>query len=172
MSNMPTILLVDDEPEVTAALKRAFRRQPWRVLEAHSGKAALDLLEWEPVDVIVSDEQMPGMSGVDFLAQVRRLHPQTIRMVLSGHSSVESAARAINEGEVYRFFIKPCRDEEIILGIREALRIKDLERRCLDLQQTVDRQQFQLRDLERANPGITQVRRTADGSIVIDDEDL
>lgn len=168
--NNPTILLVDDEPAVTAGLRRTLRKDPWRILEAHSGPEALTVLAREPVDVVISDEAMPGMSGCELLAEVRRRYPETTRVILSGHSNLESAVRAINEGEIYRFFLKPCHEADLRFGIQEALRIKALEAERRSLLHTVKEQSKQLRELERCNPGITRVSRGADGAILIDDE--
>jgi two-component system, probable response regulator PhcQ len=167
---IPTILFVDDEPSVTAGLKRTLRQEPWRILEAHSGKEALDVLARDSVDVVISDEAMPGMSGSELLAEIRKRYPETIRIVLSGRSNLETAVRAINEGEIYRFILKPCNDADLRFGIREAMRIKALEAERRSLLHTVQSQSEQLRDLERRDPGITWVKRALDGSILIDDE--
>ena len=116
-----TVLLVDDEPNVTDALKRLLRQEPYEILTAISAAAAQELLERNHVDVVISDEQMPGMSGSVFLSGVRKQYPHTIRMVLSGQASLEAAVRAINEGEVYRFFLKPCNATDLVITIRQAL---------------------------------------------------
>jgi DNA-binding NtrC family response regulator len=76
------------------------------------------------VDVIVSDERMPGMSGSDLLAWVAENCPEVVRIVLTGHPTAETAIRAINEGTVYRFFTKPCRPAELAVAIRRALEFK------------------------------------------------
>src|SRR5579863_8243502 len=103
-----SVLLVDDETHVTDALSRHFPKQRYEILRANSAAQALDVLARRAVDAIVSDERMPGETGTELLAKVRRLYPKTIRIVLSGQASLEAAVRAINEGEVYRFFLKPC----------------------------------------------------------------
>ena len=90
-----TILLVDDEPNVTDALKRALRREPYEFLTAISGPDAQQILERQHVDVVISDEQMPGMSGSEFLSKVRKQFPHTIRMILSGHASLEDTFLAL-----------------------------------------------------------------------------
>src|SRR5450631_440113 len=121
------ILLVDDEPHVTDALKRALRREPFEFFTATSGAAAQEILERHPVDVVISDEQMPGMSGSVFLSAVRKQYPNTIRMILSGQASLEAAVRAINEGEVYRFFLKPCNPTDLMFTVKQAVAHKRLE---------------------------------------------
>jgi two-component system, probable response regulator PhcQ len=163
-----TILFVDDEANVTAALKRVLRREPWRILEAHSGTEALSLLARETIDVIVSDEQMPGMSGCELLARVCRDHPETVRMILTGHASLETAIRAVNEGEVWRFFVKPCQEADLIISIRQALQQQALQNDNRNLTRRLQEQATTLSELERRNPGITQVEREADGTIIVD----
>lgn len=79
-----TLLLVDDEENILSALKRLLRRDGYTLLSASSGEAGLEILARQPVDVILSDQRMPGMSGVEFLRQARTLRPETVRMVLSG----------------------------------------------------------------------------------------
>ncbi|MEZ6017289.1 MAG: EAL domain-containing protein [Planctomycetota bacterium] len=115
------VLFVDDEPELTSSLRLALRREPFRISTADSGAAALALLERDEFDVVVSDERMPGMLGSEFLTQVRERWPRTIRITLSGQSSLESAVRAINEAGIQRFLLKPCPAEEIALTIHELL---------------------------------------------------
>jgi len=122
------VLLVDDEPNLTAALKRALRREPYDIVTANSGQEALAILAAQPIDVVVTDEQMPGMSGSELLRTVCRRYPATVRMMLTGQASLEAAIRAINEGEVYRFFIKPCNDADLRLTIRNALQQQALVR--------------------------------------------
>jgi two-component system probable response regulator PhcQ len=102
------VLFVDDEPHVTESLKRALRKEPYEVLSANSADEALEVLARQPVDVVISDEKMPGMQGSEFLAVVCKQYPETIRIIMTGHGSIEAAIRAINEGEIYRFLTKPC----------------------------------------------------------------
>ena len=148
-TNTATILFVDDEPNVTDALKRALRREPYEFLTATSGAAALKILEGQYVDVVVSDEQMPGMSGSVFLSMVRQQFPHTIRMILSGHASLEAAVRAINEGQVYRFFLKPCNPTDLAFTIQQALSQQRLEEKCRRLLREYQRQGAVLAKLNR-----------------------
>src|ERR1700684_1643688 len=149
-----TILLVDDEPNVTDALKRALRREPYDVLTATSGAGAQELLERQHVDVVISDEQMPGMSGSVFLSAVRKQYPHTIRMILSGQASLEAAVRAINEGEVYRFFLKPCNPTDLMFTVQRALAHKRLEVQSRRLLREYQRQSSTLARLEHNGTGI------------------
>lgn len=97
------ILLVDDEPHVTEALRRTLHTEPYEILSANSANEALQIPAREPVTVVISDERMPGMRGTEFLARVYRDYPETIRIMLTGHANLELAMRAINEGQIYRF---------------------------------------------------------------------
>ncbi|HUE09390.1 MAG TPA: response regulator [Steroidobacteraceae bacterium] len=166
-----TILLVDDEPNITDALKRALRREPYEFLTATSGAAALQLLERLHVDVVVSDEQMPGMSGSEFLAIVRKQFPDTIRMILSGQASLEAAVRAINEGEVYRFFLKPCNPTDLIFTIQQALAHKRLEEQSRRLLREYQRQAAMLAKLNHNGPDLLRLDTDEQGAVVIDDSD-
>ena len=127
------VLLVDDEPNVTDALKRALYQEPYEVWTAHSGQEALGLLSRGLVDVIVADEKMPGMSGTELLTIVRRISPETIRMILTGYATVEAAIAAINDAGIHYFFTKPYNDVELATSIRHALEMKSLKTRAQHL---------------------------------------
>lgn len=115
------ILFVDDQPEVTEALQLAFYRKPFRVYTANSGEAALEILSSKCVDVVVSDEQMPGMCGSQFLTVVRRKYPNAIRIILSGHANFRATIAAINEAGAHHFLMKPCSPDEIAQCITRIL---------------------------------------------------
>ncbi|HXG18064.1 MAG TPA: hybrid sensor histidine kinase/response regulator [Methylomirabilota bacterium] len=124
----PCVLLVDDEPLITTTLKRVLRKEPYDICTANSGAEALQILARKPVDVIVSDERMPGMSGSEFLAVARQQYPDTVRIILTGQANLEAAIRAINEGAICRFLTKPCKEDDLTFAINEALRQKIQER--------------------------------------------
>jgi two-component system, probable response regulator PhcQ len=166
-----TILLVDDEPNVTDALKRALRRELYEILTAVSGAAAQELLERHHVDVVISDEQMPGMSGSVFLSGVRKQFPHTIRMILSGQASLEAAVRAINEGEVYRFFLKPCNPADLIVTVRQALAHKRLEDQSRRLLRKYHHQASMLARLEHDSPGLLHLDTDEQGAFFMDESD-
>lgn len=163
------VLLVDDDIRVVDGLKRELRKEPYDVLTAISAAEALEKLSHEPVDVIVSDQQMPGMSGLDLLAIVSRDYADIVPMVLTGHATLQMAVRAINEGLIYRFFVKPCNQADLAASIRHALRQKDLLCHGRRLLQLVSRQYMLLHELEQAYPGITKVKRDHTGAVVLDD---
>jgi diguanylate cyclase (GGDEF)-like protein len=117
-----TLLLVDDEPNILAALKRLFRRRGYAVLTAESGRAGLDLLATHQVEVVISDGRMPEMTGAEFLGKVRQLHPETVRIVLSGYTDLKAVTSAVNRGELFRFLTKPWDDAELLDTVRDAFR--------------------------------------------------
>jgi len=121
-----TILLVDDEENILSSLKRLLRRDGYRILTAGGGEQGLQLLAGEAVDVIVSDQRMPNMTGVEFLRQVKILYPETVRIVLSGYTELQSITDAINEGAIYKFLTKPWDDEQLRANILEAFNHKEL----------------------------------------------
>jgi diguanylate cyclase (GGDEF)-like protein/PAS domain S-box-containing protein len=144
-----TLLLVDDEPNILAALKRQLRGAGLRILTAPGGKEGLQLLQDEHVDVIVSDQRMPGMTGVEFLRAVKHSHPDTVRMVLSGFTELQSVTDAVNEGAIYKFLTKPWDDTQLRAHILEAFQNKEMadENRRLSL------------EVRTANQGLAQANR-------------
>jgi two-component system probable response regulator PhcQ len=164
-----TILIVDDEPAITQILRDALSREPYVILTAGSAEQALHLLARKQVDVIISDEKMPGMSGSEFLAVVRKKYPDTIRMILTGQGSLESAMHAINEGEIYRFFTKPCNVLDLIMTIRRAVQQNDLNKEVQRLLSMEKRHSAFVKALEKQYPGITKVNKDSRGEIIIDD---
>lgn len=164
------VLIVDDESTIRDLLKDALSNEPYGILSASSAEEALPILAREQVDVVISDEIMPGMSGSKFLAIVRKKYPDTIRIILTGHASLESAIRAINEGEIYRFFTKPCNVFDLAITIRQALKHNDLMKESKRLLKIVKRQSAFIEALEKQYPGITKVKRDAKGEVIIDDE--
>lgn len=165
------VLLVDDEKSVTAGLKRQLRGEPYQILEAASGAEALAILAQEEVDVVVSDEQMPGMPGSEFLTQVRRAYPDTIRIMLTGHASIESAVQAINEGGIYRYLLKPCSPFEMAATIRQGLEAKASKITLAGKMKDQLAKESLLAELEQAHPGISNVECDEDGAVVIDGDD-
>ena len=120
----PIVLLVDDDENLLRGLARALRQQPYRLHTARSAEEAVWVLKTHPVDLIVADERMPGMSGGDLWAWITRHYPAVMRIVLTGHATTEAAIRAINEGGVYHFFTKPCNVVHLAVTIRKALEYK------------------------------------------------
>jgi FixJ family two-component response regulator len=144
-----TLLLVDDEENITSALVRLLRQDGYRILRADGGQAGLDLLEKNEVGVIISDQRMPGMTGVEFLGKVRQLYPETVRIVLSGYTELNSVTDAINRGSVYKFFTKPWEDDLLRANIKEAFQHYEMKMENVRL----------AHDLEDANEELQQINR-------------
>jgi diguanylate cyclase (GGDEF)-like protein/PAS domain S-box-containing protein len=130
-----TLLLVDDEPNVISSLKRLFRQDGHAIVTANSGAEGLAVLATQKVDVIISDQRMPGMTGVEFLREAKLKYPDTIRIVLSGYTELQSVTDAINEGAIYRFLTKPWDDAQLREQISKAFKHKELleENQQLDI---------------------------------------
>ena len=131
-----TLLLVDDEANILAALKRLLRRENCQVLTAGSGQEGLAILAQKSVDVIISDQRMPGMTGVEFLRIAKEKYPDTVRIVLSGYTELQSVTDAVNESAIYKFLTKPWEDAQLREHIEEAFQRKELadENRRLNLE--------------------------------------
>ncbi|MDO8695498.1 MAG: ATPase, T2SS/T4P/T4SS family [Pseudomonas sp.] len=147
------LLLVDDDPGILAALRRVFQRENYELLLAHNAHEALQLLADKPVELIVSDFQMPGMNGSELLRQVRERWPDTIRIMLTGQASTEAVMGSVKDGAVYRFILKPWNDDDLRLTIALALEQYELMRRNRSLEQENRKQH---RDIETmAKLGVT-----------------
>jgi DNA-binding NtrC family response regulator len=125
--NKRTVLFVDDEPRVLTSMRAMFRRD-YDVLLANSGAEAIELLGSRHVDVIVSDQRMPGMTGVEMLKQVKTLAPQAMRILLTGYADLQAIEESINEGEVFRYLTKPCPSDQLKAAIGLAAGREPAER--------------------------------------------
>lgn len=160
-----TLLLVDDEANILAALRRLLRRSGYRVLTADSGMAGLEILACEAVDVIISDQRMPNMTGVEFLRKAKELYPDTVRMVLSGYTDLQSVTDAINEGAIYKFLTKPWDDAMLKANIEEAFQRKALSD---DNRQLAHQVQVANTELTRVNTRLQEVLETQSRRLALD----
>lgn len=164
---MDAILFVDDEENVLASLRRALFEEPYEVVTAPDGERALELLRERQFKVVVSDERMVGMQGSELLARVKDESPDTIRIMLTGHATLEAAMKAVNEGEIYRFFSKPWNDHDLKFAIRSAIEKFDHEKEKRRLLETIKSQAVEIRKLEKKYPGISSVQRDQQGSVML-----
>jgi DNA-binding NtrC family response regulator len=162
------ILLVDDSESILKSLVRVFRPEGYEVFTALSAKEAVDILEKDDIDLIISDQNMPGISGNELLNTVRTLYPDVIRIMLTGCTDIEVAKQAINSGQIYRFFNKPWDDFELTVAVRHALAQKALEKENDKLRSTIKSQQEQLEQLEKEYPGISSRNVDRDGAWIIE----
>jgi len=144
-----TLLLVDDEENIMSALTRLLRRDGYKIYRANGGKAGLELLQQHEIGVIISDQRMPEMTGVEFLSEVKELYPNTVRMVLSGYTDLNSVTDAINQGAVYKFLTKPWDDELLRKNVTEAFEHFELK---------MDNERL-TRELHSANERLSQINK-------------
>lgn len=183
---MYRIILVDDELNVLSALRRVIAGISVDELDGErphieifaSATQALDHIEDWPVDLVISDYRMPEMSGVDFLVQVIERRPDVARLILSGYADLDGLIRAINKVQISRFISKPWHDFELKSAITQALATRALvldNQRLAQLvrrqEANLSRQQAELDRLEAETPGITRIRRSEDGGIILDEFD-
>jgi DNA-binding NtrC family response regulator len=136
-----TILIVDDERGVLEIFADMLLTQQYTVLTAETAEKALSIMVDRQVDVVITDERMPGMSGNDLLRIIRLNYPDTIPIMISGYADIQTTIRAINVGQVYKFFTKPVRKADLISSVRKALEhqrcireVNRLEKKVSDLQ--------------------------------------
>jgi len=117
----PRVLVVDDEEIVLVALRETLRRAGYEVVAVSNPKEALVLLTEQSFSVILTDQQMPGMTGLEFLERVRQLQPHAVRILISAVLSLNTLIEAINKGEVFRFLIIPWMREDLLAAVKDAL---------------------------------------------------
>jgi DNA-binding NtrC family response regulator len=147
-----SVLFVDDDPNLLEGLKRSLHRAPYHIETAGNGQAALDLLAVLDIDVVVTDQQMPGMPGTELLSQLREGYPRIIRIMLAGQATIGAAVNAVNEGAVFRFLLKPCGAQEVDLAVRQGLAQKILMDRSWSLLRYVRWQTSMLEILRAEHP--------------------
>ena len=118
---MNSVLFVDDEPSILRSMERTFRDADLSILTADSGEQALEILGQEKIAVVVSDNRMPGMNGIDLLTRVRTISPDTVRIMMTAFGDLQTAIAAINTSEVFRFVTKPWNNDNLIAVVNEGL---------------------------------------------------
>lgn len=116
-----TVLFVDDEENILHSLKRLLRKEGYQIQTATNGSDGLEILKNQDVHLVVTDQRMPGMSGTEFLAKAKEEFPDTIRIILTGYTEVDSITASINKGHIYKFFLKPWDDQNLRLELKQAL---------------------------------------------------
>ncbi len=117
------LMLVDDEPSILKALARNLDDQNMDITMATDGATALTLLDKNPVDIVITDQRMPGMTGVQFLSVAQQKHPELISIILTGYADIQVAIAAINDIGVYKFIVKPWNDYDLIMTVEKAKRL-------------------------------------------------
>lgn len=141
----PTLLLVDGETNILSALKHLFDSSGFKLLTAESGPAGLEILATEHVDLIISDLHMPVMSGAQFLSRAKEKYPDTLGILLAGHSEIDATISAIDDGSIYRYLQKPWNEHDLRLTVQQALKQLALKKEAERLTALVHRQNEQLK---------------------------
>ncbi len=150
------ILLVDDEPEILFSLRGLLRRE-FELYTAEGGAQALEVLKEHPVHVIMTDQRMPEMTGVELLRRAGGEWPEAIRIIFTGYADIKAVVDAVNEGQIYRYLTKPWDPDELVATLHQACdhydRIAGRRRLLLDLREHLVRCQPALRGLPEEQPG-------------------
>jgi len=155
-----TLLVVDDEPDVCDSVHDLLRRE-FRVLKAKSAAEGYKVMESNEVHIIMTDQRMPQVTGVELLSKVRVGHPTAVRMLFTGYADLDSIILAINQGHIFQFLKKPWQPEELEAAVREAAREYD---RLVEQAQEMQRLQGEILKLrERVNSLEAEVQRRCGG---------
>lgn len=164
------ILIVDDEEHILKALERVLMDEDYEIITTTSSEEALDLVRRRPFKVIISDECMPNMYGSELLAKISLRQPEVVKMLLTGYASVEAAIRAVNQGEIYRFLVKPWDGFELKMSLRSGIEKYDLEMKNRKLQSLVRTQAYRLAAKTGAPPGHAEIDEAAVIDLMTADE--
>jgi DNA-binding NtrC family response regulator len=166
------ILIVDDEDSVRDSLTSVLEREGYTVHQASGGDEGLLLLKERQIHLVISDHNMPGMTGVDFLKLVRQRNPDVVRIMLTGDPDPQTIIRSINEGEVYRFIKKPWDNTLLRVTVYFAFETIQLEQENRRLIAALRRQMNFLRDMERDFPYLAALTRDEDAALLLAEADL
>ena len=141
------ILIVDDEPANLRVLERLFRDH-YEVLVANSGSEALELLLQYDVALLITDQRMPAMTGIELLKQTVAVRPRMVRLILTGYTDIEALVEAINCGHVYRYVTKPWNNDELLLTVKRALEHFEMNKRSHELVSANERLVLRMREIQ------------------------
>ncbi len=148
MSAQIGVLYVDDELNNLNSFKAAFRRY-FNIYTAQSAKEGRKILQHEEIGVIITDQRMPGETGIEFLESILPIYPDTIRILLTGFSDINAVMGAINRGQVYKYLVKPWADDELKMYIQNALELYNLRKENKDLAQKLKLANQELENLTK-----------------------
>lgn len=141
------IMIVDDEPANLRLLERLFQ-QEHTVITGSSGMEALHLLEQHDVALMITDQRMPGMSGIELLKRTAALRPHMVRIILTGYTDVGALVEAINCGQVYKYVTKPWNNEELRLTVNRALEHYETNKARHELEMSLQRVKTRLNEIQ------------------------
>ncbi len=157
------ILFVDDESNVLKAMRRIFHQENYTIHTAESGDQALAIMDQEKIQVVISDHRMPGMTGTDLLREIKKRHPSTIRIMLTGYADVDAVMGAVNDGAVYKFITKPWNDDDLRLTVSLALEQYDLIQENRSLKKQASQHSKEIKRLSR----FVNVHRSQLGQLLV-----
>jgi response regulator RpfG family c-di-GMP phosphodiesterase len=172
---MPThrhcVLIVDDEPDVCDSVQDLLRRE-FRVLKAHSADEGWRLMQVEEIHIVMTDQRMPQMTGVELLTRLKARNPQAIRMLFTGFADLESVIAAINHGHIFQFLKKPWEPEELLSAVRHAAQEYDrLEAQAMEREHLIEeigglkgRVSVLEAEVQKLHTGLGNARVAADGA--------
>ncbi|HSV16266.1 MAG TPA: response regulator, partial [Tepidisphaeraceae bacterium] len=152
MPRRHTLLVVDDEPDVVKSVQDLLRLD-YRVLTTTRAADGIKIMEREEVHVVMTDQRMPGMTGVEFLKNIRGDHPEAIRLLFTGYADIKAVIDAINAGNVYRYLTKPWDPDELQAVVREACERYDL---IAERKQLIEDLKINNEKLEKANKALSE----------------
>jgi len=173
-------MLVDDEENILKALRRILSsNKDWSVEIYTNAEEALQRVMEKEFDLYLSDYRMPEIDGISFLSGVKKLQPDSIRLILSGYTDIDSLMGAINQAEIFRFITKPWNDDYLINSIKQALSFRDTLLENQRLADTVrkqrselNKQKYILEEYKSKHPNLFNIEWADDGSIIIDEKDI
>ncbi len=146
--NKINILYVDDEQNNLVSFKATFRIK-YNVHTALSGDEAMQIIDSTPIDVIITDQRMPNMTGVEFLEKVLETHPEPMRILLTGYADMSAVVDAVNKGKIFHYLSKPWNEEELSMSIERAYEVYQEKKNIVDLNDKLATSNDQLEFLVR-----------------------
>lgn len=164
---LPLVVCVDDDAEILAVVVRCVRLEPVTVRSTQDPHEALTWVAAEDVAVLISDYEMPEMSGAELLEAARKVRPSTVRVLVTGRKTLDTAIEGINRGEVYRYVSKPFETDMVRKVVREAVAKHRELSEGKEERELAQRRSQLVAELEHEFPGITQFERAKDGAYVV-----
>jgi len=161
MKAIYTILIVDDEEAILELAVKTLKNDDYELVTAKSGEEGLDKLKMVKANLVISDQKMDGMSGVDFLKKAKKLYPGLITIMLTGYAESETAIKAKNDAGVYRFITKPWDTIDFRITVERALEMQHLIMEKGELKKRLEEQRAILKEVERMIPGLIQKEEEA-----------
>ncbi|RJP78996.1 MAG: response regulator [Desulfobacteraceae bacterium] len=155
------ILVVDDEQAILDLAANTLEKYDYQVITAGSGEEGLDMLIRHPVDLIISDQRMGGISGIEFLKIVKKEYPNIITIMLTGFAETETAMRAVNEAGIYKFIVKPWNIADFRNTVERALDLHHLISEKDALMKKLALQKKILQKIQKEYPDITRLKETS-----------